>query len=179
MSMMLRRYSRAVALLALMLCVSLVAPSLVQAATFQLPAGKEVMVKFKAEGKISSGDVIAGVPLEIELAEPIMLRDKVLVEKGAAGKAVVTEVKKAGAPGKPGMIKVEFQEIETKGDFRTADNGPIKLTGDASHAGKGKKTLAFITIIGILFIKGGQGELDASQAYPAEIAETVVLTDEQ
>lgn len=147
------------------------------AATYQLPAGQEIMVKFKASGKISSGDVIAGVPLVIELAEPIMIGDKTIVEAGAEGKAIVKEAKKAGAPGKPGSITIEFTELSTKGAFKTVDGKPFKLEGSASHVGKGKKTLAFITIIGIVLIKGGQGELDTAKAYPAKIAETVVVTD--
>ncbi|MBD3401929.1 hypothetical protein GF420_03460 [candidate division GN15 bacterium] len=146
------------------------------AATFQLPAGTPVAVTFAANQPISSGDVISGVPLVITLAEPIKLGDRVLVEAGAEGKAMVTDVKKASAPGNPGMIRVEFQEIDTKGEFATTDGSSIKLTGAVEMEGKGKKTLAFITIIGILFIKGGQGEIPADSTYSAEVAETIVLT---
>jgi len=176
---MTHRHEMRVCTLALLLVLAgFVMPPHSEAATFQVAAGQEVKVTFQSSGTISSGDVIAGVPLVIELAEPIKLGDKVLVEQGATGKAVVSEVEKAGAPGKPGMIKVAFQEIEAKGDFKTADGGPIKLEGDAMHQGKGKKTLAFITIIGIVLIKGGQGELDADGVYTAKVAETVVLTDQ-
>lgn len=148
----------------------------ISAATFQVPAGTDVKVKFVGNQTISSGNVISGVPLVITLAEPIKIGDRVLVEAGAEGKALVSEVKKAGAPGKPGKIKVTFQEIATKGEFKTTDGSPIKLTGELEKMGKGKKTLAFITIIGIVLIKGGQGEIPVDQVYTAKTAETVVLT---
>lgn len=149
-----------------------------QAATFQLPAGTDVKVKFVTTADISSADVVPGVTLAIELAEPIMVGDRVLVEKGASGTAIVKEAKKAGAPGKPGMITVEFQKLEPKGAFKTTDGSDIALEGSVTRAGKGKKTLAFITIVGIFFIKGGQGVIDVDQVYNAKVAETVVLTDQ-
>lgn len=172
-----RKYLRSIAVGTMLSAACLLVAPAGFAATYQLPAGKEIMVKFKSTGTISSKDVIAGVPLVIELAEPIMIGDKVIVEAGAQGKAIVKEVKKAGAPGKPGSIMIEFTELSTKGAFKTVDGKPLKLEGQASHAGQSRKTIAFITIIGIVLIKGGQGEIDTSKAYPAKIAETVVMTD--
>ncbi|MDX9857493.1 MAG: hypothetical protein RBT76_06875 [candidate division Zixibacteria bacterium] len=173
------RESRLGRMAVLVAAAALVAGS-VSAATFQLPAGTEVKVKFAGSQTISSGNVISGVPLVITLAEPIKIGDRVLVETGAEGKAIVSEVKKAGAPGKPGMIKVTFQEIQTKGEFSTVDGSPIKLSDEPLiREGKGKKTLAFITIIGIVLIKGGQGEIPVDQVYTAKTAETVVLQSPQ
>jgi hypothetical protein len=157
--------------------VLLFSPAL-QAATFQLPQGTEIKVKFNTLAKISSSDAKPGEALMITLVEPVTIGDQVLIAEGAAGKAVVTEVEEAGAPGKPGRIVVEFVELGTRGGFETADGSAVKLTGKVEKMGKSKKTLAFITIIGIFFIKGGQGEISSEEVYTAEVAETVVLKSE-
>lgn len=156
------------------LAIALLAP-MVQAATFQLPAGTEVKVKFNSDAKISSGNMEAGTKLAVTLAEPLMIGDVLLVAEGAAGTAVVTEVEKASAPGKPGKIVVEFTDLGTRGGYRTVDGSPLKLGGQVEKVGKGKKLLAYITIVGIFLIKGGQGEIDTNEVYTAAIAETVVL----
>lgn len=148
---------------------------LAQAATFQLPAGTEVKVRFNPDTKISSGDLEVGAKLALSLAEPIMVGDVLLVAAGAAGSAVVSEVEKASAPGKPGKIVVEFVDLGTRGGYRTVDGAPLKLGGKIEQAGKGKKLLAYVTIVGILLIKGGQGEVPTDGTYTATIAETVVL----
>jgi hypothetical protein len=149
-----------------------------EAATFQLPAGTEVKVKFSGATKISSGKIEPGTKLPITLAEPIKIGDVLLVAEGAAGSAVVKEVKKAAAPGKPGKLVVEFVDMGTRGGYRTADGSAIKLSGKVEKIGKGKKLLSYVTIIGIAFIKGGQGEIDTRQVYTATVAQTTVLQSE-
>ena len=114
----------------------------------------------------------------ITLAEPIVLGGIELIAAGAAGRGKITEVEKAGAPGKPGKIVVEFSELGTRGGFKTADGASIKLKGTGEKIGKGKKTLAFVTIVGIFLIKGGQGEITADDIFIAHTAETIVLTGE-
>ena len=148
------------------------------AATFQLPQGTEVKVKFNPDTKISSGELKVGTELSITLVEPILIGDMLLVAEGAAGKAVVTEVKKAGAPGKPGKIVVEFTELGTRGGFKTTDGSAIKLGGQVEKKGKGKKILAYVTIVGIFLIKGGQGEIKPDEVHTAIVAETTVLQSE-
>ena len=146
-----------------------------QAATFQLPGGTEVKVKFNRDAKINSGEIEAGAELAITLAEPISVGDVLLVAEGAAGSAVVKEVEKAKAPGKPGKIVVEFLDIGTRGGYRTVDGSAIKLAGSIEREGKGKKILAYVTIVGIFLIKGGQGEIPTDGVYTATVAETVIL----
>lgn len=156
----------------------LLAVPVVQAATFQLPAGTEVKLKFNADAKINSGDMEPGTKLAVTLAEPIKIGDVLLIAAGASGTAVVTETEKAKAPGKPGKIVVEFTELGTRGGYRTVDGAPLKLSGKVEKVGKGKKILAYVTIVGIFLIKGGQGEIDTNEVYPATIAETIVLQSE-
>jgi hypothetical protein len=149
-----------------------------QAATFQLPQGTDVKVKFTGDKNITSGNVAKGDSLGIVLAEPISIGDQLLIAEGAPGKAVVTEVKKASAPGKPGQIKVAFAWLGTRGGFKTADGSAIRLAGTVDNKGKGKKLLAYVTIVGIFLIKGGQGRIPIDSMYNAKIGQTVVLTGE-
>lgn len=143
-------------------------------ATLQLPQGTEVKLKFAQGIKVSSGDIAAGVPIICYLAEPIQIGGKTVVEEGAQATAKVAEVKSAGKGGKGGYIKVEFVEIETKGEYNTVDGSKIKLAGFVENTGKNKKTLSYLFIFG-LFIKGSQGELNTSSIYSAQTAENTIL----
>ena len=153
----------------------LIAGSTANAATFQLPVGPEVKLKFNADTKISSGELEPGAILAVTSVAPIRIGEVLLVAAGASGTAVVVEVEKASAPGKPGKIVVEFTELGTRGGYRTVDGTPLKLAGKIEKVGKGKKILAYVTIVGIFLIKGGQGEIDTGEIYTATIGETVVL----
>ena len=148
------------------------------AATFQLAKGTELKVKLYSETAVNSKTVAAGDTLMITLAEPLMMGDQELIASGAPGRAVVAEIEKPKAPGKPGRIAVQFIEMATRGAYHTADGAPIKLEGQVEKVGKGKKTLAYITIVGIFLIKGGQGEIPLDSAYTAQVAERTVLTDD-
>ena len=90
----------------------------------------------------------------------------------------ITEVEPAGKPGKAGKLVVEFSELGTRGGFKTADGAAIKLEGTAEVNGKGKKLLAYLTIVGIVFIKGTQAVIDADDVFIAKTTETVILTSE-
>ena len=169
-------YRRLKTVVALVMLGLFILSPVVRAATFQLVEGTEIKVKL--DNAVSSKDAKVGDALMITLAEPIKIGDQLLVADGAAGKAVVSEVQPAKAPGKPGKIAVEFKELGTRGSFKTADGSAIKLGGSVERAGKGKKTLAFVTIVGIFLIKGGQGEIKADEVLTAEISETTVLTSD-
>ncbi len=143
----------------------------------QLPAGHPVKLKFDSNMKVNSGDVSEGVPLLITLAEPIKIGGTTVVEEGATGTAMVTKVEKAGRAGKPGMIAVEFQELQPKGEFKSPEEKMIKLKGAFENKGKGKKTLSYILGFGLL-IKGGQGEVPTDSVFTAEVAEDIILESE-
>lgn len=158
--------------------LSMLSVPVANAATFQLPQGTPVKVAFNPDAKISSGNLKVGTELSITLVDPIRIGDMLLVAEGAAGKAVVTEVEKAGAPGKPGKIVIAFSELGTRGGFKTTDGSAIKLGGTVEKKGKGKKILAYVTIVGIFLIKGGQGEIKPGEVHTATIAQTTVLQSE-
>ena len=166
----------AVAVLVIFLC----GVSSLQAATLQLAKGTEVKVKFAPGIDISSKTLQKDTPLIFNLAEPVTLGSKVLIEGGAQGTAKVVDVKKAGGGGKAGYIKVEFVDLETRGEYNTADGSKIKLTGSIEDQGKksGAASIMRIILIGFL-MKGGQGEIDSDQVYTATVAETVVLESKE
>ena len=143
----------------------------------QIPADTEVKVKFDERAAVNSKDAVSGVPILIELAEPLKIGGVTIVEEGAKGTAVISEVEKAGRGGKPGKIAVEFVDLEPMGEFKSPEDQRIKLTGTASNKGKGKKTLSYILGFG-LFIKGGQGELPTDSAYTAKVSESIILESE-
>lgn len=157
----------------IVIAAALLAGSL-SAATIQLPRGTEVKVKFTGAAKVSSGNLAKDVPVLFTLVEPVIIGGETLVEAGATGTAKVVEVKKAGAVGKPGYIKVAFVDLEPKGAYLTADKSKIKLSGEIENKGKGKKFLSLLFIAG-LFIKGGQGEIPADVVYTAKVAESITL----
>ncbi len=146
----------------------------VQAGTIQVPKGTEVKLKFPAGMEISSGNVTQGIPLVCYLQEPIDIGGVVVVEKDAQATAKVIEVKPAGKGGKPGYIKIEFESLDAKGDFRLVNADKIKISGAVEAKGKGKKLLSYIFIFG-LFIKGSQGVIPTDQVYTAKVAESVIL----
>ena len=146
------------------------------AAKVQVPEDTKISVKFPSTMKISGGEMVEGIPVGFELAEPIEIGGKVIVDKGAKGTAVVKKVVKSGKGGKPGSITIEFQELIPNGNFGTLDDAPIKLKGEVTGKGKGKKFLSYVFIFG-LFIKGGQGEIPTNKIYTASVAESVILEE--
>lgn len=158
----------------LLVACLLIGAVVVMAATLQLPKGTKAKLKFSPGMKLSSGELSAGVPIVCYLSEPIQIGGKTVVEEGAQATARVVEAKKAGKGGKPGYIKIEFVELETKGEYRSVDGAKIKLNGYIENTGKGKKTLSYLFIFG-LFISGGQGEIDANATYTVEVSESIIL----
>jgi hypothetical protein len=144
------------------------------AAKVAVPEGTPVKVMFDAGKKISSGELKAGDTLSIRLVEDVKIGGKTIVGAGAKGIAKVKEVTPSSKPGKPGKIEISFVALTLGGDFRSKDGGDLKLSGTAKDAGSSHKLLSWLFIFG-LFIKGGQGEIDAAQIYPAAVGETIVL----
>jgi len=169
-----RRFSWVAGVALLALTISVVGAF---AGTIQIPKGHKVKLKFPAGMKISSGELTQGVPIVCYLEEAIDVGGITVVEAGAQATAIVAEVKSAGKPGKPGYIKIEFESLDTKGDFRLLTDNKIKLTGTIEAEGKGRKLLSYLFIFG-LFIKGSQAEINTNQVFTAEVAESIVLESE-
>ncbi len=139
-----------------------------------LPEGTEVKVKFDPRAQVTSGDVVAGVPIVIELAEPVTIGGATIIDQGATGTATVKDVKKAGGGGKGGSITVEFTEIQPKGEFKTTDGAAIKLSGEVSAKGTSRKTMSYLLGFGLI-IKGHQAVIPTDSVYTAKTVGNVFL----
>ncbi|MEW6051227.1 MAG: hypothetical protein AB1644_09240 [Candidatus Zixiibacteriota bacterium] len=152
----------------------LLSGSTVLAGKVQLPAGQAIKVKIDSAQKVSSGSLKQGDKVKISLAEPVVIGGVTIVEAGAPGTATVAEVQKAGKPGKGGMLKLKFEELQGKGSFKPAKGAGIKLDGEAVAKGGNKKIISFILGFGLL-IKGGQGQFAAGTVLDAKIKEATML----
>lgn len=164
---------RAFTTFAVLLTMLFIVPDL-SATVVRLNKGTEVKIQFIYDGNVSSGELDKGDSIDIALTEPIIMDDSTIVEKGAAGKAVVTKVDKSGKGGKPGYIKVAFVSLQAKGAFITDDNAPILISGETENKGNSKKTCSYIVFFGI-FVKGGDGEIDKTAVYTATLTESIKL----
>jgi hypothetical protein len=149
-------------------------PAYALAGKVVLPEDTEVKVKFGSSIMVNSGMLQKGLDIPIYLAEDITIGGKTIVEEGTEGSAKVIEIERASRPGDPGYIKLSFTELDTKGEYETANGEPIKLDGIVDNKGKGRKFLSLLFILG-LFISGSEGEIDTSQTYTATVKETVIL----
>jgi hypothetical protein len=147
------------------------------AGKIMIPKDTKVTVRFDPTMVINSKTTSQGIPLLINLVNPIEIGGVTIVEKGAAGTASVVEAEPAKKGGKSGYIKIEFIDLEPKGDFGHPDGEKIKLAGEAEGKGKGKKLLSWLFIFG-LFIKGGEGTIPTDQFYEATVAENIILESE-
>ncbi len=140
----------------------------------QLPKDKEIKVSFEPNAKISSGKLGTGDTVNITLVEAIEIGGAPFVDKGASGKAVVTEAKKAGWFHKRGYIKVEFVELDGKGDYKPPTGSKIMLAGSVEKKG-GKRLFPAIPIFPLFLLKGGQGTINSNAIYTAKIKESIFL----
>jgi hypothetical protein len=159
----------------LLIMIAVMLPAETLAGKVSLPKGMTgVIVRFDPAQRINSGKLQEGDSVSIYLAEDIKIGGITIVEAGAKGTAVVQKAVKASRPGKPGRIEMAFVDLSPKGSYRSKDGSNIKLAGVASDDGGGRKILSWLFILG-LFIKGGQGEIDTAQHYPATVGETIIL----
>nr|MBN2276500.1 hypothetical protein [candidate division Zixibacteria bacterium] len=144
----------------------------------QIPQGQKVKVRFNQNMVISSGKLMKGLPLLIELAEPIVIGGKTIVEAGAEGKAEVVDVREASKPGKPGYLKIAFTELSPKGEYKSKDGAKIIIKGEQEATGKPKKLMSWLFCLG-LFISGTEATLDVNKTYEAEVVEAIILQSEE
>lgn len=159
------------------LTVTLALVLLAQAAAgydIMLPKGAKLKVKFDPSISIDSGNLEKGAIVKIFLAEDYVKHDVTLLKEGTEGTAEVTEVEKASRPGDPGMIKVTFVDLTPKGGCSLKGGDKVLLTDFVENKGKSRKFISWVFILG-LFIKGGQGEIDTSAVYEAEVADNALF----
>jgi len=147
----------------------------VSQAQIKLQKGTEISVAFKQD--VSSKYLAPGQEIPIAVTEDVVIGGVVLVKAGTLGKAMVKSVESAGKGGKPGTISVELGELESGSGFKSLDDKGIKLevtNGTIDAKGKSKKTLSYIFIFG-LFIKGGEGLIQADTPIKAMVKEDVFI----
>jgi len=166
-----RTYFVAIALILLLFAAS------VNAGHVQLPKGKEVYLKFSSDLKVSSGEYKKGDSIPVMLDQPIDIGGQIIVDRGAAGTAVVLDAEKNGSGGKAGMIKIGFVNLQPKGEYKLSEGGVISLGGNPLEF-KGKKKGIFPYLFFVIILKGGNGEVPTDVVYTATVAETVVLENE-
>jgi len=168
-----RSYS-CVIVVAFVVLTLILSPS-VWAGKIQLPKDKEVKIGFEPNAKISSGDLKAGDSVNIALAEAIDIGGVPVVEKGATGKAVVKDAKKAGWLHKRGYIKLEFVYLNGKGDFQLPSGSKIMLSGAPLEKKGSKRLFPAIPILPLFILPAGQGTINSNAVYPATIKESIIL----
>ena len=170
MSSLMRRLHKVAAMF---MAIGIVLTSQVWGGKIQLPAGQEMKVKFDRNQELSSGKLKKGDKVSFTLAEPITIAGRAIIEQGAKGTAKVEDVTGA-KPFKGGVLKVSFDELHAKGDFKTPKDAAIKLEGTVEKKGGNRKILSVIP--GFFFlIKGGQGKLNPDEVYTAKVKEAAVL----
>ncbi|MBD3257514.1 hypothetical protein GF377_03700, partial [candidate division GN15 bacterium] len=137
----------AVVLLAVACLIAFSLP--VMAGKVALDKGTQVEVRFDLGAKISSKTNQVGDTVAITLADPIIIGGQVIVEEGAEGQAVVSEVEENGRGGKPGAITVDFVSLNAKGNFQLPEGEVIPLMGSTTDKGSGKKLLSWLFIFGL------------------------------
>jgi len=159
----------------LAITVLLLISGAVAAADFLVATGTELQVAFEQD--ISSKYVKPGDLVPIKLAAPLEIGGQVVLKVGTKGSARIKSVESAGKPGKPGMVEVELLELTSGSGFQSVDGKNIAITGRDGTIiakGKGKKTLSWLFILGLL-IKGGQGVIPADQPFAATVADDVIV----
>lgn len=140
-----------------------------QSARVTLREGREIRARMLDDAR--SRSVAPGDRVRFEVAEDVEMHGLVAVKAGTVGTLAVTEVKKNGMLwGKPGQVVFGAGSIPGAGvDI------PVELAGRDTFKGKSRKLTAILLtplLVG-LFLRGGQGGLDAGDPILLSIPETV------
>ncbi len=160
-------------IVALLIAMGVVLASHAWAGKFQLPAGQELKVRFDPGQALSSGKLKKGDKITFSLVEPITIAGKTIVEEGAKGSAKVEDAT-AAKPFKGGHLKVSFESLQPKGEFKAAKDAAIKLEGSVEKQGGNRKLFSIFPGFGFL-IKGGQGSLKSDETFTTKVKEAIIL----
>jgi predicted thioesterase len=168
------------------ICTSLVAACLTLgfalpalAAPVMLPAGTRVEVH--VVNPISSGDATVGQRFTFQAAAPVIVGNRVVIQKGASGTGQVVRVSKAQGKS-AGEITLDFQNIHS------VDGTLVALTEDAKRFGnpeKGKASTATIAAtialgpLGLFahnMVKGKDVNITPSQTFHAWVKSNTSVT---
>lgn len=131
---------------------------------FGLADGTPLKLKFKRS--ISSKDANLGETVEFEVAEDVLVGNKVVIAKGAPAKGKVTKVRGAGMLGRKGKLEIAVEEVTLVTGERVSIRGNQQAGG--GHAGGIIAVAAVINPLALLF-KGKQAVYEAGTEVPAFI----------
>lgn len=110
---------------------------------YELPSGTKI--KLRMDNEINSKVSRVDDTFTAVVAEPVAVRETVVLPIGAVVQGRVTEVKSASSGGKPGEMKVKFEILRLKGNVKRDIEG--KLVNPLT-AEKSSSTVKALTIIG-------------------------------
>ncbi len=113
---------------------------------YVLPAGTPLTLRTAAA--ISSKDNRPGDRLHLEVAQPVVFRDQVVIPAGSPVTAEVTTTQRNGHFGRKGKIEIRLIDVMTP-------HGPVSLAGASYDEGKSGTvasigTMLFVTSLGFL-----------------------------
>ncbi|GAP98773.1 hypothetical protein [Leptolyngbya sp. NIES-2104] len=129
---------------------------------FGLQDGAPLKLKFKRT--ISSKDSNLGEVVDFEVAEDVLVGNRVVIAKGAPAKGKVTKVRGAGMLGRKGKLEIAVEEVTLVTGERVAIRGSQQAGG--GHAGGIIAVAAVINPLALLF-KGKQAVYEAGTEVPA------------
>lgn len=110
---------------------------------YELPTGTKI--KLRMDNEINSKVSRVDDTFTAVVAEPVAVRDVVVLPIGAVVQGRVTKVKSASSGGKSGEMKVQFEILRLKGDVRRDIEGKLV---NPLEAEKSSSTVKALTIIG-------------------------------
>lgn len=110
---------------------------------YELPSGTKI--KLRMDNEINSKVSKADDTFTAVVAEPVAVRDVVVLPIGAVIEGRITEVKSASSGGKAGEMKVRFEILRLKGDVKRDIEGRLV---NPLKAEKSSSTIKALTIVG-------------------------------
>jgi hypothetical protein len=113
---------------------------------------EETALEIVLNKSISSSNSAIGQPIEAEIAEDIIIDDRIVIAKGSAVKGSISAVERAKRIGKGGNISLQISSV------RAVDEQKVSLRSGLGRNGSDKtgKTVAMTVIFGLpgLLVKG-------------------------
>ncbi len=113
---------------------------------------EETPIEIVLNKSISSSNTAIGQPIEAEIAEDIIIGDRIVIAKGSPVKGSISAVERAKRIGKGGNISLQISSV------RAIDEQKVSLRSGLGRNGSDKtgKTVAMTVIFGLpgLLVKG-------------------------
>lgn len=147
-----------------------------------LPAGQQISFAFRSglsSQKSKLGDII-----EIVVVRDVKIEELTVIAAGSIGRGKVIAVKRRGHKGRPGDLRIEFDEV------RSVDGLPVSLRGEHKASGEDRSEqvrndaasvviegLGFgaILIPAVLLERGGSAEIEPGMQFDAAVANDLLL----